>query len=100
MGSSTTAMGKSWHEVCPTIRMLMLSGVLPTLIFHLNLFAPTQIELINEMNKRYRPAIPKVRYSERLLPTVTLGFREFGYRNSQCRNPLFRKASSDCDIRV
>jgi hypothetical protein len=26
----------------------------------------------------YQPAIPKVHYSERLLPTVALGFRQFG----------------------
>jgi hypothetical protein len=28
-----------------------------------------------------RAAIPKGRHSEKLLPTVTLGFRELGYRN-------------------
>ena len=41
------------------------------------------------MDLRGRAAIPKGRHSERLhgsIPTVTLGFRQIGYRNRQWRN--------------
>jgi hypothetical protein len=45
-----------------------------------------------------RPAIPKVRYSERLLPTVTLRFRQFGLRIANVGKADLRNSGPNPDF--